>query len=101
MTITSINNNPKNESKYARRRSVWKGTRNQLKETIAGLRNAAGVTVYHYGEVSTFERAWELDMTAGRMVPRFLGTGKWVVHPPSQKFLNAIPGTLRGDLNLL
>lgn len=101
MTVTSVNHNPKNESKYARRRSVWKGSTNQLLETIAGLRKTHGVTIHEYWEVVTFETAWGLDMTAGRVPPKFLGTGKWVAHDPSKKFVDAVPQSCRSDLRTL
>jgi hypothetical protein len=42
MTITTTNSNPKNESKWARHRSIMKGAQNQLGEVIKGLKAQQG-----------------------------------------------------------
>ena len=101
MTITSINHNPNNDTKYARHRSIWKGSRNQLKETLDALEHAAGVTAHIYHDIFGFQNAWDVDLTAGRIPPKTQGTGTWVAHDPSQKILQATPDGLRGDLRLL
>jgi hypothetical protein len=38
MSILSKNNNPKNESKYARHRSTWKGSKQQLRDLVEELK---------------------------------------------------------------
>ncbi|HEY1933208.1 MAG TPA: hypothetical protein VGG99_14435 [Acetobacteraceae bacterium] len=101
MTITSINHNPKNESQYARRRSVWKGSQNQLQATLALLRDTPGVQYFECWDVFGFEREWNVSLIAGRLPPKFLGTGRWVVEEPSQKLLNATPSMLRSDMRTL
>jgi len=106
MTITSINHNPNNESKYARRRSIWKGQHNQLEKTIAQLNGTSGVKVDEYLDrhpTTQFGHAWNVRFSIVRDFPtsRRQILGKWKVEPPSAKLLQAIPGTLQGDLRLL
>jgi hypothetical protein len=38
--ITSTSRNPKNDSRYARHRSITKGNRHQLKEVVQALKSA-------------------------------------------------------------
>jgi hypothetical protein len=101
MTITSTNTNPYNDSRFARRRSIWKGRHNQLRETVEALSRARGVKVYEYDETMLFEQAWDLYLVAGRLPPKGFGTGKWVVEDPSAKLVNATPSALRSDLRNL
>jgi hypothetical protein len=44
MTITTNNKNPKNDSQYARHRSVWKGQTSVLDSVLTNLRGAQYVT---------------------------------------------------------
>lgn len=108
MTITSINHNPKNDSKYARRRSLWKGTRSQLREAIAQLNGTQGVRVWEYEDAALvvfgkFGDDWHVRLVADRLFPtkRTQILGKWHIAPPSNRILNAVPESLRADLKLL
>jgi hypothetical protein len=108
MTITRTNHNPQNDSKYARRRSIWKGQRNQLRETIASLHATTGIKVYEYcgseqGALNTFEEEWKVQLHARRGEPRNRGEmmGHWVIAPPSLKIQAHLPGLLWSDFNLL
>jgi len=103
MTITSINHNPGNESKYARRRSIWKGRHNQLREAIARLQGTHGVHVHEYRSTSAFGHEWHVSFSAQRMEPtkRTQILGRWEVDGPSEKILHACPGSLRADMRTL
>jgi hypothetical protein len=46
MAIISANRNPKNDSLYARRRSVFKGKTKQLENIINGLKNASDKVIF-------------------------------------------------------
>ena len=106
MTITSINNNPKNESRYARHRSVWKGRRNQVQDTVEAIRQQR--TVYEYlghpsRVMSRLETDWNINIHVSRVGSR--GThllGKWTVatlFAPVDLWEAARP--LQGDMALL
>jgi hypothetical protein len=108
LTITSINHNPKNDSKYARRRSLWKGTRNQLREAIAQLNGTQGVRVWEYNDAALivfgqFMADWNVRLGAQRQFPtsRTQVLGKWQIAPPSHKITDAVPQSLRADLKML
>jgi hypothetical protein len=107
MTITSINHNPNNDSKYARHRSIWKGSKNQLRLAIASLQGTRGVTVYEYCDQpiamnAAFNRDWGVALSAARLPPkRSEILGSWDVAPPTRKIEQAVPGDLRSDLKLL
>ena len=106
MTITSINNNPKNESRYARHRSVWKGRRNQVQETVEAIRQQR--TVYEYldhpyrvmGRLST---EWKINFRVSRV--RAYGKhllGQWKVgHLTAPVALWKAAQPLHGDMALL
>jgi len=107
MTITSINNNPKNESKYARHRSIWKGRHNQLRETVVRLNGTSGIVVHEYCAApllihAALMREWDFGFSAVREGARgFRPLGRWDIRPPPPKLLQAVAGGLRGDLKLL
>jgi hypothetical protein len=46
MIISTSHKNPNNKSQYARRRSIWKGRREQLFEVVDGLKAKGGLVVY-------------------------------------------------------
>jgi hypothetical protein len=48
MTIITKNNNPKNDSHWARHRSIWKGQTNVLDSVITNLKAAQGVKYKRY-----------------------------------------------------
>lgn len=65
MAIISGSRNPKNDSLYARRRSVFKGKTKQLENVISGLKNASDKVIFeqftkHDGgsPVVSFNDAW-------------------------------------------
>ena len=107
MTITSVNHNPKNESKYARRRSVWKGRHNQLRDTVAQLNGTSGITVFEYFADPLIIKAglmtdWGFSFVAVREGAKgFRPFGRWDIAPPPPRLLQAVPGGLRADLKLL
>lgn len=107
MTITTINHNPKNDSKYARHRSIWKGTRNQVLQTVDRLRATPDMTVYEYlaktdTAVSAFQDAWNVHLKVTRRPPRRNEVmGQWVLTPVSSKLLDAVPGTVKADMRLI
>ena len=103
MTVTSINHNPGNESKYARHRSIWKGRHNQLALTIARLRGTSGITIFDYDNRFAFSREWGVTFQADRMPPtkRSQILCRWEVQPPSQRMLNVLSRPLQADLKLL
>jgi hypothetical protein len=107
MTITSTNHNPRNESRYARHRSIWKGRQNQLLQTVTRLKENTGITVHDYvGTIGTvtsgLKQDWEIVLHAGRLAPKpgqILGS--WHVPEPSDRLLHTLPASLRSDLTLL
>jgi hypothetical protein len=107
VTITSTNYNPANESRYARHRSIWKGSTNQLKSTVSGLSATRGVTVHQYlGRPSDLRVAlnkdWRLILHSTRAAPKAGQIlGHWRVEPPSSKLKQAIPTSLHSDLALI
>ena len=108
MTITSIkNNNPKNDSKYARHRSIWKGSHNQLRRTIAGLNGTQRVRVYKYSDRPLLLNAallqnWGFGLTATRLgATGFQVHGRGDINPPPAQMLRAVPEALQCDLKLL
>ena len=48
MTITTVNKNPKNDSQYARHRSIWKGQTDILSGVLTNLKAAPGVRYKRY-----------------------------------------------------
>jgi len=48
MTIRTKNSNPKNDSQWARHRSITKGTQNQLENVIKALKAQRGATYRHF-----------------------------------------------------
>jgi hypothetical protein len=107
MTVTSVNHNPGNDSKYARHRSLWKGRHNQLRDTVASLQGTSGVTVHEYwaspaGINFEFLNDWNVSLEAVRAPPkRGQIMGSWEIRPPSGKILQALDGGLQSDLKLL
>ncbi len=108
MAIKSTNINPKNESRYARHRSIWKGNKNKLDMTVAGLRGTSGTKVYeHLGSPNTLytemRDTWDILLAVGRMAPKpGQAMGFWFVeHPPSTKLKQAMPVALHADLRLI
>lgn len=109
MTITSINTNPKNDSKYARHRSIWSGSRNKLRSVVDDLRRTQNVTVHEYcgpvgnifgGIVRNFQDDWNVRLGVNRMVGTVLGY--WAPRGKvSDRLRNAVPPSLRGDLDLI
>ncbi len=103
MPILKRNTNPNNDSKYARHRSIWKGERNQLRETVTGLKGSS------QGErVKVYLQRGGFDDKEGGVLPlgvqRVLGTfiRHWEVrHPVPERWSNAVPSGLRGDLELI
>ncbi|WP_237216725.1 hypothetical protein [Falsiroseomonas oryziterrae] len=79
MSVTSINSNPSNDSKYARRRSLRKGTRNQLREVINEIISEIGemnVRVYAGPAARILyemEREWEVRFGVTREVGTVMG----------------------------
>jgi len=106
MTITSNNFNPHNESKYARRRSIWKGHRNQLRETIDGLRAVPGMVLFEYlddpDHISwRFRDDWGTGLKITRRAPNSKEImGQWVAPPIGPK-LRSAAGNLLSDLKLI
>jgi hypothetical protein len=106
MTITSTNHNPNNESKYARRRSIWKGHHNQLRDTIEDLREMPGMAVFEYlahpNEVGDlFRLEWNTFLKISRRAPiRGEIMGQWVAPAIGPKLWSAA-GNLRSDLKLI
>lgn len=109
MTITSTNINPKNDSKYARHRSIWSGSRNKLRAVVDELRKAPNVTVYEYcgpagntfkGIVHDFEKQWEVHLGVSRRVGTVLGY--WATRGGvSSRLRAAVPAALHADLDLI
>jgi hypothetical protein len=110
MPIISTNFNPKNDTKYARRRSVWKGDSNQLRVEVENLRRGQGITAHVYLMPATdlipqFSEEWNVILgSVSRTRAKGLRqpTGSWVVKSMiSQKMYRAVPPGLRGDLELI
>jgi hypothetical protein len=107
MTVTSVNHNPGNDSKYARHRSIWKGKTNQLRRAIASLQGTLGSSVHEYWDTpfaidAKFARDWGVFLKAVRLPPKGNQIlGSWEIRPPTQKILGAVPGELKSDLKLL
>lgn len=108
MAIKSTNINPKNESRYARHRSIWKGNKNKLDMTVAGVRGASGTRVYEYlGSPDKVSKelldTWDIVLAVGRMAPKpGQAMGYWYVEfPPSNKLKQAMPVALHADLRLI
>ena len=106
MTITSTNFNPHNESKYARRRSIWKGHRNQLRETIDSLRGVPGTVLYEYLDHPShlsglFRDEWGTGLKITRRAPNSKEImGQWHA-PPISSQLRRAAGKLLSDLTLI
>jgi hypothetical protein len=72
MTITSKNSNPKNDSHYARHRSIWKGQTDVLSGVITILKAAPGVRYKRYhGTPAEVRRWWFGDFKPHRLPPWF------------------------------
>jgi hypothetical protein len=107
MAVTSVNHNPGNDSSYARHRSIWKGSKNQLRDTVASLQGTPGVKVYEYWDtpldiIKRFKDDWGVNLKVSRAPPKgrqVLGT--WTIASPSHRMMNAVGGNLRADLKLL
>jgi len=93
MAITSTNINPKNDSKYARHRSIWKGRHNQVRDTIASLQGTRGVTVHEYCQTpfsltQEFLGDWGVVLGAVREPPRKRQIlGSWKFSQPTSRLL--------------
>ena len=104
---SSINNNPKNDSKYARHRSIWKGSHNQFKRTIAGLNGTQEVRVYEDCDRpfllnAALQQNWGFGLTAIRLgATGFQVLGRWDINPPPRRCCEPSPKPSRGDLKLL
>jgi hypothetical protein len=108
MAITSINHNPMNDSKYARRRSLWKGRHNQLREAIAQLHGMNDIVVHEYSgpmaeAMNRFYDDWGLGaVNLKRRAPvRGEILGQWVYPPVPTKMKLRIRGLLEADFALL
>lgn len=109
MTITSTNINPKNDSKYARHRSIWSGSRNKLRSVVDELRKTPNVTVYEYcgpagnflrGIVRDFEVDWDVHLGVTRNIGPVLGY--WATRSGvSKRLRDAVPPALQADLDLI
>lgn len=109
MTITSTNINPKNDSKYARHRSIWSGSRNKLRSVVDELRKTPNVTVYEYcgpagdfrsGIVLAFEKQWNVYLGVNRRVGTF--HGYWATRGRvSNRLRAAVPPALHSDLDMI
>ena len=106
MTITSINHNPGNDSKYARHRSIWKGNHNQLRRAVASLQGTSGVQVYEYFATpnlvdAQFARDWGVNLSVARAgATGWRVQGQWVISQPTTRILTAVGG-LSNDLTTL
>ena len=103
MTITSINHNPGNESKYARHRRIWKGHHNKLAEAVARLQGSSGITATTFDDTNAFYRFWGCRFSIRREPPgkRSQILGRWQIDPPSEKMLGVLSTKLRADLSTL
>jgi hypothetical protein len=109
MTITSTNVNPKNDSKYARHRSIRSGNRNKLRSVVDGLKATSGVTVHEYcgpagnilsGIIRDFQARWNVRLGVNRRIGAVLGY--WAPRGQvSERLRGAVPPSLRGDLDLI
>jgi hypothetical protein len=104
----SQNNSLKNDSKYARRRSVWKGTCNQLRDVVDSLKKDRAYTVYEYHATGVeicqvVSREFGIVLGVNRLTPQgFSPIGSWAVKlPPSQKFLNLFSPVMRPDVHTI
>lgn len=86
MTITTKNSNPKNDSKWARHRSITKGNRNQLDDVVSALKGQQGVT-YRQFDYTPKQLRTEWWSKFGQALPAFLahpnfkgtsGLGEWL-----------------------
>jgi hypothetical protein len=70
MTIITRNNNPKNDSQYARHRSIWKGQTDILDSVLTNLKAAPGVRYRRYhGTPKEVRDMWEGDFGKGNPLP--------------------------------
>jgi hypothetical protein len=71
MTITTKNNNLKNESNWARHRSIWKGDTNVLDSVLTNLKAVPGVRYKHYrGTPVEVRTMWYADF--GEELPVYM-----------------------------
>jgi len=87
MAITTKNTNPRNDSKWARHRSVTKGNQKQLEDVMAALRAQPGAHYRHFfGTPSEIRDSWRTKF--GQGLPAFnsepqnfkgtAGLGEWL-----------------------
>lgn len=80
MTITTKNTNPKNDSQWARHRSITKGNVNQLKDVVTALKGQANAAYRHFdGTPSELRDLWRDKFNQGLPAfqadpPNFKGT---------------------------
>lgn len=109
MAVTSTNFNPKNDSKYARHRSIWKGKHNQLRDAIAKLQGVGGLHVHVYdGRIGTvtheFNAEWGVRFHTVRQYPidRKQVLCYWGdIDEVSDKMLAVLNTKLQSDLRLI
>jgi hypothetical protein len=106
MPVTSTNFNPNNDTKYARHRSIFKGSRNQLRETVDALKATPGLNVKSYfgtprAVQEAFRDDWGIRLNAYRRPPQGMeAMGQWVIDKIPPKLLQAA-GPLGSDLTLV
>jgi hypothetical protein len=97
MTITTKNTNPKNDSKFARHRSITKGNQNRLEDVFKALRGQQGVQFRHFHDTpSKIREEWYSKFNQG--LPKFnsdtlifkgtAGLGEWL--GPNSPFLTDV-----------
>jgi hypothetical protein len=113
VTILSINrkNTIKNQSLYARRRSIKKGNRNQLRDVVEVLRHEnRTVKMDIHGTFTEIRLAFDSPGYQGRSfalgtnvkcVPKGLGTYYEVKFPPPEQWRNTVAEDLKSDLKLI
>jgi hypothetical protein len=114
MTILSTNNNPKNQSIFARRRSITKGHSQQLQSLIQRLRDERR-TIWIEVQGNFFDLRLALKANGFskgqcfgseqslRRVPQGLGN-KWVTKqsfPPPARWMQTLAPDLKSDLQLI
>lgn len=107
MTVTSTNHNPKNDSKYARRRSISKGSYNQLRGAIETLEEAVGKNNVHVyagpavNVVRAFEKRWKVKLGAARKIGAVMGYWQSNDPKPSAEMMSVLSPALQADLQLV
>lgn len=106
MPVTSTNFNPNNDTKYARHRSIYKGGRNQLRETVDALKATPGLVFkLYYGPPHDVQEAfrddWGIRLNAYRRPPRGMeAMGQWEIDKVPPGLLQAA-GNLKSDMALV